>query len=120
MMGEDAVAGVTSNPTIFQKAIRRGRLRRPARELLATSRTPQEIFIALAAATSATPATSSAPSGTTARGRDGYVSLEVDPTLAYDTEATIERGARLHALVDRPNLYVKIPATKEGLPRSRR
>ena len=48
-------------------------------------------------------------------GGDGYVSIEVDPTLAYDTEATIAEAARLHALIDRPNLLVKIPATKPGL-----
>ena len=49
-------------------------------------------------------------------GRDGYVSLEVDPTLAYETEATIAEAVRLHDLVDRPNLFVKIPATEPGLP----
>ena len=49
-------------------------------------------------------------------GQDGYVSLEVDPTLAYDTEATIAEAVRLHELVDRPNLFVKIPATEPGLP----
>ena len=62
------------------------------------------------------PATSCARSGTAAAGRDGYVSLEVDPTLAYDTEATIAEAVRLHELVDRPNLLVKIPATEPGLP----
>src|SRR6185312_14910001 len=51
-----------------------------------------------------------------ARGRDGNVSLEVDPTLAHDTKATIDQAQRLVELVDRPNLYVKIPGTKEGLP----
>ena len=49
-------------------------------------------------------------------GKDGWVSLEVDPNLAHDTEGTIEEAKRLHALVDRQNLLVKIPATKEGLP----
>jgi transaldolase len=49
-------------------------------------------------------------------GQDGYVSLEVDPTLAYETEATIAEAVRLHGLVDRPNLFVKIPATEPGLP----
>jgi transaldolase len=50
------------------------------------------------------------------RGQDGYVSLEVDPTLAGDTQGTIGEAQRLHELIDRPNLFVKIPATKEGLP----
>jgi transaldolase len=48
-------------------------------------------------------------------GKDGWVSLEVDPNLAHDTEATVEEAKRLHALVDRPNLLIKIPATREGL-----
>ena len=51
-----------------------------------------------------------------ARGRDGNVSLEVDPGLAFDTQGTIDQAQRLAELVDRQNLYVKIPATKEGLP----
>ncbi len=49
-------------------------------------------------------------------GKDGYVSLEVDPNLARDTKGTIEEAKRLHALIDKPNLFIKIPATKEGLP----
>ena len=48
-------------------------------------------------------------------GEDGYVSLEVQPDIAYDTEATIEEAARLHDMIDRPNLFVKIPATLQGL-----
>ena len=51
-----------------------------------------------------------------ARQRDGFVSIEVDPTLAYDSAATTAAAVRLHALIDKPNLYVKIPATKQGLP----
>jgi transaldolase len=50
------------------------------------------------------------------RGCDGYVSIEVDPNLAHDTDASIAEAQRLHELIDRPNLYVKIPATKAGLP----
>jgi transaldolase len=50
------------------------------------------------------------------KGKDGYISMEVDPNLAYDTEATIEEAARFHDWVERPNLYVKIPATAPGLP----
>src|SRR5206468_10101367 len=49
-------------------------------------------------------------------GKDGYVSIEVDPNLAYDTEGTIAEAQRLHELVDRPNCFVKIPATEPGLP----
>ncbi len=67
-------------------------------------------------ATSATRATSSARVWDEGARRDGYVSMEVDPRLAYDTEATVVEAVRLHALIDRPNLLVKIPATKPGLP----
>ena len=49
-------------------------------------------------------------------GKDGYVSLEVDPNLAHDTQGTIEEAKRLHGLIDKPNVFIKIPATKEGLP----
>src|SRR3989442_13201204 len=49
-------------------------------------------------------------------GRDGYVSMEVDPNFAYETEATTAEAIRLHDWIDRPNLHVKIPATKPGLP----
>ena len=77
---------------------------------------PTEIFLAARdARTSATPATCCAPSGTRATGKDGWVSLEVDPTLAYDREATFEQAIRFHETVDRPNLFVKIPATMPGL-----
>ncbi len=65
--------------------------------------------------TSETPATCSAPVWDGGSGRDGYVSLEVDPRLAYDTLATFREAMRLHESVDRPNLMVKIPATKPGL-----
>jgi transaldolase len=50
------------------------------------------------------------------KGKDGYISMEVDPNLAYETDATIEEAARFHDWVERPNLYVKIPATEPGLP----
>ncbi len=118
LMREDAIAGVTSNPTILQKAISSGNAYDPLlRELLRDEDDPRELFIGLA-----TDNVRRAcdlfrllwESG--ARGRDGNVSLEVDPGLASDTNATIEQAARLSEAVDRPNLYVKIPATKPGLP----
>ena len=118
MMDEDAVTGVTSNPTIFQKAISSGHAYdEQLRELLEEETDPKEIFIRLAAddVTDACDLLRNVwDSG--CRGCDGYVSLEVDPGLAYDTEATADEAKRLHALVDRPNLYVKIPATRPGLP----
>ncbi len=118
MMRDDAISGVTSNPTIFQKAISAGdAYDDQLRELFETEDDPKELFIALA----------SQDVGDACdllrrvwdegcRGCDGYVSIEVDPGLAHDTEATIAEAVRLHDSIERPNLYVKIPATTEALP----
>ena len=97
---------------------RRGRrLRRPdPRGAERRDDDPKEIFLALAARRH--PRRLRRPArrrGTRAAASDGWVSLEVDPTLAHDTEATTAEAARLHEMVDRPNLFIKIPATKEGL-----
>jgi transaldolase len=111
----EGVVGVTSNPTIFQGAIAEGHAYdEQIKELSATESDPKEIFLALArddirAACDVLRESFDAD-------RDGWVSLEVDPTLAHDTEGTIAEAKRLHALVDRPNLFIKIPATLEGLP----
>jgi transaldolase len=116
---EQGVVGVTSNPTIFQAAIADGdAYDEQLREVLKTETAPKEVFLALAVEDIRDACDILRPvwdqPGPTAR--DGWVSLEVDPTLAHDTEATIAEAKRLHELVDRPNLFVKIPATKEGLP----
>lgn len=117
MMGEDAVVGVTSNPTIFQKAISAGdAYDDQLREVLRHERDPKEIFIHLASKDVGDALDLLRRVWDEGGGRDGYVSIEVDPNLAYDTEATIAEARRLHELIDRPNLFVKIPATKEGLP----
>jgi len=115
---EDAITGVTSNPTIFQGAISAGNAYdEQLRELLAEEDDPRTLFFQLAArdVREACDLLRDAWENG-ARGRDGHVSLEVDPGLAHDTEATVEQAQFLHELVDRPNLYVKIPGTKEGLP----
>src|ERR687892_164009 len=117
MMREDAVVGVTSNPTIFQKAISAGdAYDAQLREVLRHERDPKEIFIRLASKDVGDALDLLRRVWDEGGGRDGYVSIEVDPNLAYDTEATIAEAQRLHELIDRPNLFVKIPATKEGLP----
>lgn len=117
MMREDAVVGVTSNPTIFQKAISAGHAYdEQLREVLSEERDPKEIFIRLAARDVGDALDLLRLVWDAGSGRDGYVSIEVDPTLAYDTDATVEEAQRLHDLIDRPNLFVKIPATREGLP----
>jgi transaldolase len=115
MMRKDAVVGVTSNPTIFQKALSAGdAYDEQLREVLEETHDPKEIFIRLAATDVGDAADLLRP--VWEESSNGYVSIEVDPTLAYDTEATTAEAKRLHALIDRPNLFVKIPATKPGLP----
>jgi transaldolase len=116
-MREDAVVGVTSNPTIFQKAISAGdAYDEQLREVLQDETDPKEIFIRLAAQDIEDALDLLRPVWDGGGGRDGYVSMEVDPNLAYDTSGTIDEAQRLHETIDRPNLFVKIPATEPGLP----
>src|SRR5215217_4460649 len=115
----DGVVGVTSNPTIFQGAIAEGNAYdEQLREVLKTETEPKEVFLALAVQDIRAACDILRPTWDRAgeNARDGWVSLEVDPNLAHDAQATIDEARRLHELVDRPNLFVKIPATKEGLP----
>ncbi|MGH3007811.1 MAG: transaldolase [Gaiellaceae bacterium] len=115
MMKEDAVVGVTSNPTIFQKAISQGNAYdEQLKELLEEETDAKEIFLRLAVR-DVEEALELLATVHEKNGQDGYVSLEVDPTLAYDTEATYAEAIRFHEWIDKPNLYVKIPATKPGL-----
>jgi transaldolase len=116
MMEEDAVCGVTSNPTIFQKALSEGDAYDDQLRGLLGQQDAKEIFIALAARDVGDACDLMRKVWDGGRGLRGYVSMEVDPTLAYETDATIAEARRLHELIDRSNLYVKIPATKEGLP----
>jgi transaldolase len=116
-MDEDAVTGVTSNPTIFQKAISQGNAYDDQmRDLLEHEQDPKEIFIALAGRDIGEACDLMRKVWDEGKGLRGYVSLEVDPTLANATDGTIAEAKRLAALVDKPNLYIKIPATKPGLP----
>jgi transaldolase len=114
---EDGVHGVTSNPTIFQGAIAEGdAYDEQLKEVLENEREPKEIFLALAVRDIQAACDVLESVHQEASARDGWVSLEVDPNLAHDTEGTIAEAKRLSELVDRRNLLVKIPATKEGLP----
>jgi transaldolase len=116
LIEEDAVVGVTSNPTIFQKALSQGDwYDDQLRELLAQEDDPREIFWHLAVADVIEGCDVLRPIWDGGKGQDGYVSLEVDPDIAYDQQATIDQAMRLHEWVDRPNLFVKIPATEPGL-----
>jgi transaldolase len=111
------VRGVTSNPTIFQKAISQGTAYDDQmRDLLEHEDDPKEIFVALAGRDIGEGCDLMRKVWDEGKGLRGYVSMEVDPTLAGDTDGTIAEARRFHALIDKPNLYVKIPATKEGLP----
>src|ERR687885_365978 len=116
LMREDAVVGVTSNPTIFQKAISQGnRYDDQLRACLDELDDPKEIFIHLSQDDVAAACDLMRKVWDEGRGLDGYVSWEVDPRLAQDREATYEEAQRLHSLVEKTNLYVKIPATEPGL-----
>lgn len=117
MLREDAVVGVTTNPTIFQKALAEGdRYDEQLREVLAEEQEAKEVFYRLAVRDVQDACDLLRRVWDEGKGQDGYVSMEVDPTLAHETEATLEEALRLHEWIDRPNLLVKIPATAEGLP----
>lgn len=116
LIGE-GVVGVTSNPTIFQHAIGEGNAYdEQLREVLGEEQDPKEVFLALAredirdACDLLRPVFDRGDST-----RDGWVSLEVDPNFAYDSKATIDETRRIHQMIDRPNLLVKIPGTEPGL-----
>jgi transaldolase len=117
LMHDDAVVGVTSNPTIFEKALSVGgwyddQLREVLKD---ETDDPKEIFYRLAAEDIKEALELLRPVWDERNGGDGYVSIEVDPNLAYEQEATIEEAMRFHEWIDRPNLFVKIPATEPGL-----
>lgn len=115
-MIEDGVVGVTSNPTIFQKAISESELYdEQLEEVSKETDDPKEIFLQLARQDIQDACDILAPVYERTAHKDGYVSLEVSPNLAYDAPKTVEEGMRLHEMVDRPNLFVKIPATQPGL-----
>jgi transaldolase len=113
---EDAVVGVTSNPTIFEKALSSGGwYDDQLRDLLGELDDPKEIFIALATEDVRRACDVLRPTWESTGHVDGYVSIEVDPDLAYDRDGSFDEATRLHELVDRPNAFVKIPGTVPGL-----
>src|SRR5262249_42610074 len=116
LMEQDAVVGVTSNPTIFQKALAEGdAYDEQMREVIAKESNDTEVFLQLATRDVSEACDLLRPVWDSGGGRDGYVSIEVTPDLAYDTEGTIAQAQRLHEWIDKPNLLVKIPATEPGL-----
>ncbi len=116
LVKDDAIVGVTSNPTIFQKALGGGDwYDEQLREIMSEEEEPKEIFYRLAVKDIQDACDRLRAVWDGGGGKDGYVSMEVDPTLAYDRDGTIEEAMRLHEWIDRPNLHVKIPATEPGL-----
>jgi transaldolase len=116
LVREDSVVGVTSNPTIFQKALASGdSYDEQMREVMDDESDDREVFFRLAVTDVQNACDILRPVWDEGAGRDGWVSLEVDPNIASDTEATAEAAARLSEMVDRPNVFIKIPATEAGL-----
>ena len=116
-IAEDGIRGVTSNPTIFEKAVSSGRdYDDQIRALARAGAAPLDAYKAIVTDDIRAAADVLRPVYVASRGDDGYVSLEVDPDLARDTRATVARARELFDAVGRPNVMIKIPGTKEGLP----
>jgi transaldolase/glucose-6-phosphate isomerase len=114
---EDGLRGITSNPAIFNKAISEGHdYDDQISELVAEGRSVNDIYEELVVRDIQDACDILRPVWDDSKGVDGYVSLEVSPYLAHDTDATIEEACRLHARVDRPNVLIKIPGTAAGVP----
>ena len=113
----NGITGVTSNPTIFEKAISGSADYDDGLGVLATAgKSPKEAFEALAVEDIQATADLLRPVYDETKGADGYVSIEVSPRLAYDAEATVNDGRYLFAQADRPNVMIKVPATPQGIP----
>jgi transaldolase len=114
---ELSVTGLTSNPTIFNDAISRSSsYDADIRRQLGQGATGEDVFFDIAIQDLRRAADLFAPVHASTATVDGYVSLEVSPLLAYDTKATIAQAQTLHARANRPNFFIKIPGTAEGLP----
>lgn len=112
-----SVTGLTSNPTIFDKAISKSTFYDEAiRDLMKKGLSGEQLFFELAIEDLSRAADLFLPVHERTATVDGWVSLEVSPLLAYDTEATIAEAKRLYKKAGKPNLFIKIPGTKEGLP----
>src|SRR5215472_2621802 len=114
---EYSVTGLTSNPTIFDHAIKNSRDYDDAiKSKLAEGKSGEKLFFELALDDLRQAADLFRPVYDRTCGVDGWVSLEVSPLLAHDTQSTIAEAKELHAQAGRPNLFIKIPGTPEGLP----
>jgi transaldolase len=121
MVAQDGLGGVTSNPAIFEKAIGAGHEYDDAILSLAhQGLSAADIFDRLAIDDVRAACDVLAPVYLASGGEDGFVSIEVEPAAAFDTEVSISEAHRLFSAVDRPNVMVKIPGTREGVPAIRR
>src|ERR1044071_9344769 len=112
-----SVTGLTSNPTIFDHAIKNSSAYDTAiGDLLRSGKSGEELFFELALDDITRAANEFLPTYYKTNGLDGWVSLEVSPLLAHDTASTLREAKDLHARAGRQNLFIKIPGTKEGLP----
>lgn len=117
MIEEDGVSGVTSNPSIFEKAIRESSDYEKVLQTLGSSgKSPEEIYQSLTVEDIKNVADLLRPTYERTGGGDGFVSLEVSPRLAHDTTGTVAEARQLWSAVNRPNAMIKVPATREGLP----
>jgi transaldolase len=117
LIADDGVRGVTSNPAIFEKAINHSHDYDEAISRLASQGKPvEEIYREMVVADIQDAADALRPTYDKLDGYDGFVSLEVSPRLARDTQATLAEARLLWSLVDRPNVLIKVPGTREGLP----
>src|SRR5438094_3596839 len=117
LLDEDGVVGVTANPTIFDKSIGSGHAYdEQMNQLIKGGKGTGDIYEALVIQDIRTVADTLRPIYDSTEGKDGYVSLEVSPDLAHDTDGTISEVRRFWKMVDRPNLMIKIPGTPEGIP----
>jgi transaldolase len=114
---DQGLRGMTSNPSIFDKAISKsGDYDEDLAKLAAEGKSPEAIYEALAVEDIRNAADLLRPVYDATQGLDGYVSLEVSPLLANDTQGTLAEARHLHALVNRPNIFIKVPATPAGVP----
>ena len=116
LIDEDALCGITSNPSIFEKAVTSSSdYDEDIRKLAEENKSDEEIFFGFATSDIQRAADILKPIYDKAKGTDGFVSLEVSPHLANDTEGTIKQARELWKIVGRKNVMIKIPGTKEGL-----
>ena len=117
LIEEDGLRGMTSNPSIFEKAIAESHIYdQDIRDMALKKKDVKAIYEALSQRDVQDAADEFRSVYENTDGKDGYVSLEVNPHLAHDTKGTIEEARRLWAALNRPNIFIKVPATSDGLP----